>query len=80
MQVGQRVLVQKNEIVFHKWYEAHIIEIRKKRPASQGTPKWCIYDVITCCSNIPLEYVVRYSNDTTQIVTADRIMEYDINK
>ena len=28
MQVGERVYVQKNELAIHKWYKAHIIEIR----------------------------------------------------
>ena len=76
MEVGQRVYVQKDELVFHKWYEAHIVEIRRqKRPAVQGN--WCVYDILTGCSKLPVEYVVRYSNDTTQVVPLDRILERD---
>jgi len=78
MEVGQRVYVQKDELVFHKWYEAHIVEIRRqKRPAVQGNPFWCVYDILTGCSKLPVEYVVRYSNDTTQVVPLDRILERD---
>ena len=29
MEVGQRVYVQKDELVFHKWYEAHIVPLVK---------------------------------------------------
>ena len=73
MEVGQRVYVQKDELVFHKWYEARIVEIRmQKRPAA---PFWCVY--LTGCSKLPVEYVVRYSNDTTQVVPLDRILERD---
>ena len=76
MEVGQRAYVQKDELVFHKWYEAHIVEIRRqKRPAVQGN--WCVYDILTGCSKLPVEYVVRYSNDTTQVVPLDRIIERD---
>jgi hypothetical protein len=76
MYIGKKVYVQKNELVFHKWYKAHIIDIRReKRPVSQGTPEWCILDVLTCCKTLPLEYVVRYEDDSTQVVTFDRIQE-----
>lgn len=76
MQVGDRVYVQKNELVFHKWYKAHIIEIRPtKRPASQGTLRWCIIDIFTCCSKLPMEYVVMYEDQTTQIVNIGQISE-----
>lgn len=55
MEVGQSVYVQKNELVFDKWYKAHIIDIRQtKRPASQGTTKDCLVDMVTCCSKLPL--------------------------
>jgi len=76
MYIGQCVYVQKTDLQFHKWYEAHIIDIRRgKRPASQGTLKWCIYDVLTCCKTLPFEYVVRYQDDSTQVVTVDRVQE-----
>ena len=59
MEVGQSVYVQKNELVFDKWYKAHIIDIRQtKRPASQGNP-W-LHVVQSCLS------VVRYVDNTTQ--------------
>jgi len=32
MEVGQRVYVQKDELAFHRWYEAHIVEIHVKNP------------------------------------------------
>jgi len=77
MEVGQRVYVQKDELAFHRWYEAHIVEIHiKKHPASQGTCVWHLYDILTCCSKITVEYVVKYPNDTTQVVPADRITEH----
>jgi hypothetical protein len=76
MEIGQRVYVQKTDLQFHKWYEAHIVDIRRqKRPATQGTVRWCIIDVLTCCSTLPMEYVVRYKDGTKQIVTFDRIQE-----
>jgi len=76
MYIGQKVYVQKNELVFHKWYKANIIDIhREKRPTTQGTPLWCIWDVLTCCKTLPLEYIVRYEDDSTQVVTLDRIQE-----
>jgi hypothetical protein len=78
MEVGQRVYVQKDELVFHKWYEAHIVEIRmQKRPTAQSTSFRCMYDILTGCSKLPVEYIVRYSNDTTQVVPLDRIFEHD---
>ena len=68
MEIGQRVYVQR--LQFHKWYEAHIVDIRRqKRPTGR------IIDVLTCCSTLPMEYIVRYKDDTTQIVTFDRIHE-----
>jgi len=77
MEVGQRVYVQKDELAFHRWYEAHIVEIHVKNPtASQGTCGWHLYNILTCCSKIYVEYVVRYPDDTTQVVPFDRIMEY----
>lgn len=48
---------------------------REKRPTTQGTPVWCIWDVLTCCKTLSLEYVVRYEDDSTQVVTLDRIQE-----
>ena len=76
MEVGQSVYVQKNELVFDKWYKAHIIDIRQtKRPASQGNPWWCLVDMVTCCSKLPIEYVVRYVDDTTQAVHIGQIIE-----
>lgn len=76
MEIGQRVYVRKNELMPHGWYEAHVIEIRPaKRPASQGTLLWCITDYVTCCSTVPMEYVVRYGDDTTQVVSIGRIIE-----
>jgi hypothetical protein len=78
MECGQRVYVQKDELVFHKWYEAHIVEIRtQQRPAAERTPFWCLCEMTTVCSKLPLEYVVRYSDDTTQVVPLDRILERD---
>jgi hypothetical protein len=76
MFIGQKVYVQKTDLQFHKWYKAHIIDIRRgKRPASQGTLKWCLWDMLTRCKTLPMAYVVRYPDDSTQVVTADRIQE-----
>ena len=76
MEVGQSVYVQKNELIFDKWYKAQIIDIRRtKRPASQGTPRWCLVDIVTCCSKLHIEYVVRYADDTTQVVHIGQIIE-----
>ena len=76
MYIGQPVYVQKTDLQFHKWYKAHIIDIRREKPpTTQGTPVWCIVDVLTCCKTLPLEYVVRYEDDSTQVVTFDRIQE-----
>jgi hypothetical protein len=77
MYIGQKVYVQKVEIAFHKFYKARIVDIhRQKRPSSQGTPMWCIFDVLTCCKTLPIVYVVEYQDGERQTVTADRIEEH----
>ena len=77
MHIGQHVYVQKDEIQFHVWYKVRIIDIRRrKRPASQGTPLWCLVDVLTCCQTVPLEYVVKYQDDIIQVVSRDRLEEH----
>jgi hypothetical protein len=74
MQVGERVYAQKTAP--HEWYKAYIIEIRPaKRPTSQATLMWCIIDIVTCCSKLPMEYVVMYEDQTTQIVNIGQISE-----
>ena len=63
MEVGQRVYVRKNELMPPGWYEARVIE---KRPAKRPVS-------LLCCSTVPLEYVVRYADATTQVVSIGRI-------
>tara|TARA_B100000795_G_scaffold230887_1_gene188495 strand:- start:700 stop:909 length:210 start_codon:yes stop_codon:yes gene_type:complete len=67
MQVGERVYAQKTAP--HEWYKAYIIEIR---PAKRV--RTCI-DMVTCCSKLPMEYVVMYEDQTTQIVNIGQISE-----
>jgi hypothetical protein len=68
MEIGQSVFVQKSECNFNHWYEAHIVDIgMSQRPVYKG-----------CCSStrvVPLLYVVRYSDDSTQVVPLNRIVE-----
>ncbi len=70
MEIGQSVFVQKSECQFNHWYEAHIVGICvSKRPVQKG---------ILCCSStqvVPLLYVVRYSDDSTQVVPLSLIVE-----
>ena len=71
MEIGQRVYVQKTDLQSHKWYEAYIVDIRLHHEhTEQGTVcRWF------CCSTLPMEYVVRYNDGSTQNVTLDRIHE-----
>ena len=65
MEIGQSVFVQKYECQFNQWYKAHIVDIRvSKRHGS-----------VECCSKNRLEYVVKYSDDTMQVVPLNRIVE-----
>ena len=76
MEIGQRVYVQKNELQFHKWYKAYIVEIRRQTtPMTNFSVFQCLTSVLPCCSTLPMEYVVRYEDGNTQIVTVDRIIE-----
>jgi len=66
MQVGERVYARKTAP--HEWYKAYIIEIR---PAKRVRTCICY----TCCSKLPMEYVVMYEDQTTQIVNIRQISE-----